>query len=893
MPSLPIARITHPVAICSADTELTDLVTRLLQADSSIGVMLDTQQHPIGVVRLHRLLAYQPLASSLLTTGAVTTTDLPPVSLAATPCVEPIGLLPVSLSLPELCAHLARQEGGHWAIVTEQGQFLGLLNGALALSWLASQWDRQSSAPWGQPLGPVVTSSHSPKLTASRRQSRPQIGEMTVTEPGGGARSPRGKLLLSWGTRTLAPPTLTPLSTLPLGWQWLDSLPFPLQLQTDTGMIWGQNQAWSQTFGDRPPDVPTAPPTGIDTTPTPLRHAYAYLCTLDTGEEQVWQFLSLPLPIQGGDRGQVWEADQYLGGNPAPADAGPMRLLAAIEVTPLYTQNQSLMAENGELWLQAQAKDEFLLSLSHDIKTPLSAILGLASLVQTAAVGPLNPRQQQYLQLIHHNARLLTTLANQSFELACLDLGQLKLSWKPVDLVAVCERAIAQSLQGDLPAVASSSLTTASPAPVSCRVIQQDWEIDGRAEYLVADELRLCQMLTHLLRNALQFSTATDQVGLRVSRWHPHWLALTVWDTGMGIPEAEQSRIFQKLQQLQFAHSPYPGGVGLGLALTYRLVRLHGGVISFLSQPGVGSEFTLLLPSSKPHGPLTQFPRSDAEGSGERLSASTSRSAIVLVTEPPSHRQTLITPLQALGYRVVVARFPQDLLEKAKCLQPSVIFLDESWLADTDTAILTVLQADPATAHLPIIATVPDSAPTSLLQSQVDGILTLPTQMSLLQSWLERLAVTRGEVKARVPSTQPLTLLSLSQWLPDPPVVMPLGSSLPEPVPIDLASVFYQSHHRLLEADDLEQAALLATVWQPDLLLVQGDTLADPIAYLAQISTYPELAQRMIVVLNFNPPVPFLQALDLRVFPYQLHSTMDLSHFLTYLQQLVASSPTS
>lgn len=892
MSSLPIARITRPVAICSPDTALADLVNQLLQADSSVGVILDIQQHPLGVVRLHRLLSCQGLASSWPTTGAAP--DLPPVSLAATPWVEPIGLLPVSLSLPELCVHLAQRDGGHWAIVTEQGQFLGLLNSALALSWLASQWDRPSSPPWGQPSWPVLAAPSSPKLAASLRLSGPQIGGMVATEPWGGARSPLEKSPLSGGTGTLASPTVTALSTLPLGWQWLDSLPFPLQLQTDTGAVWGQNQAWSQTFGDRPPDVPTAPPAGIGATPLPLRHAYAYICTLDTGEEQVWQFLSLPLPAPGDDRGPVWAADRSPGGNPAPGEASPMRLLAAIEVTPLYTQNQILLAENGELWQQAQAKDEFLLSLSHDIKTPISAILGLASLMQTSAVGPLNPRQQQYIQLIHHNTRLLTTLANQSFELACLDLGQLKLSLKPVDLVAVCERAIAQaqSLQMDLPAVAPSSLATAAPVGVTRRVVQQDWEIDGRAEYLLADELRLCQMLTHLLSNALQFSAATDQVGLRVSRWHPDWLALTVWDTGMGIPEAEQSRIFQKLQRLQFAHSPYPGGVGLGLALTYRLVRLHGGVISFLSEPGVGSEFTLLLPASNPNGSLTQFPRPDAAGRGEMPTAIADRSAIVLVTEPPPQRQTLITPLQALGCRVVVARFPQDLLEKAQCLQPSVIFLDESWLADTDTAILTVLKADPVTAHLPIIATVPDATLTSLLQSQVDGILSLPTQMSLLQSWLERLAVTRGEVKARVPSTQPLTLLALSQLLPDPPAVGPLGSPHPDHQPIDLARVFYQAHHRLLEADDLEQAALLATVWQPDLLLVQGDTLADPASFLGQVQTYPELAKRAIVTLNFSPPASLVQALDLRVFPYQLHSAMDVSHFLTYLQEIRANSPT-
>jgi len=623
----------------------------------------------------------------------------------------------------------------------------------------------------------------------------------------------------------------------------------------------------------------------------PTRHAYAYVCTLDTGEEKVWQFLSLPLPATMAIDPALAAAG-WSGTHSAEGQDTPLRLLMAIEVTPIYTQNQLLMAENRDLWQKNQAKDEFLMSLSHDIKTPLTAILGLASLMQPPTVGQLNPRQQQYMQLIHHNARLLTTLANQSFELACLDAGQLKLNRKPVDLVAVCERAIAQAqglLSTSLATTAPSSSLPVSPATSDRRLIQQDWAIDPQRESLLADELRLCQMLTHLLSNALKFSQDTDQVGLRVSRWHPDWLALTVWDTGIGIAAADQSRLFQKSQRLQFAASAYPGGVGVGLALTYRLVRLHGGVISFRSEVGVGSEFTLLLPSSHPDGLVSTTGQGGSEDRERLPPAIASPPAIAVVTEPPSQGQALIAPLQALGCRVVIARFPRDLLEKAQCLQPTVIFLDESWLADTDTAILTVLKADPATAHIPVLATVPHSASASLLQARVDGILSLPTQMSLLQSWLERLAVKPGNVAVDMSPAKFLTLLSLSQLLPDSLIADRPGGILPGALPIDLPGALYQAHHRLLEADDLEQAALLATVWHPDLLLLRGDTLTEPEPYLAQIQLYPELASRAIVVLN-GADIALLGAnLGLRLFSYSLRQPADVPHFLAYLQQLVTS----
>lgn len=971
MPPLPIARITHPVALCSPETEPAVLVSQCLQADTSFGVVLDAQRRPVGVVRLHRLLSLSsppfPWAAGESGGGV----ESLPIRLAAATLIEPVGLLPAAISLLELCQHLASRESGYWAIVDGQGQFLGLLNSERALSWLAEQWGNAFPTGQASPSTPWLPWPASPPVApVSSRRSPQEVAPTSAFQEQGWRHS--GEAPQGAGMQTLLPPMVAERSGLPVGWQWLDWLPLPLQLQTETGMVLGQNLAWSQVMGGQADLLPQAlilpqpdprladtnryhpsslaiasqwvtPRAGTDRghlwpeytpdreasdspgeeiappLPAGLGDTYAYGCTLATREEKIWQLLHLPLPPmatqpEGFCPAAVWSdlgAGQTLSeGRPSPC----LRLLAAIEVTPIYAQSQRLMAENRDLWQQNQAKDEFLMSLSHDIKTPLTAILGLASLMQAATVGPLNTRQHQYIQLIHHNARLLTTLANQSFELACLDAGQLTLNCQPVDLKAVCERAIAQaqawheaqSLYLNTPS-AAATVTTDPARSEQSRAIQTVWEVEGDAVYLVADELRLCQMLTHLLSNALKFSSPTDQVGLRICRWHPDWLGLTVWDTGIGIPATEQPRLFQKLQQLQVAHSPYPGGVGMGLALTYRLVRLHGGVISFLSQVGVGSEFTLLLPASNPgFSPPTQ------SGVGDEVAPTAAM--IVLVAEAPSQGQGLLEALQALGCRVVVARFPQDLLEKAQCLRPGVIFLDESWLVDTDASLLAMLKANPDTAQIPVIATVPRShsvpkgasTSESLLHVQVDGILSLPAPISLLQSWFEYLARLRcGEGRGGPPPvqsptqlpTQSLTILSLSQLLPDSPLVGVSAEVSSERLPINLPNVFSRYQHRLLEADDLEQAALLATVWHPDLLLVRGDTLADPIAYFAQIQGYPDLASHAIVILSVTDAIPWLQAVDcveLKVFPYplnQMHQAGEVTHFLAYLHWIAANHP--
>lgn len=965
MSPLPIARIIHPVTLCSLETDPAVLLTQCLQADTSFGVVLDRHRHPVGVVRLHRLLCLALPSSPSVVGETEGGRKSLPIRLAETALIEPVGLLPAALSLLELCQYLGSRESGHWAIVDSQGQFLGLLNSERALSWLAEQV--------GNTLPTVPVPAFSPGIgcptplpVANRPLGRSlSAGEATSVFQGQGGAHLRATPPLA-AIHTLPPPTETAPTALPVGWQWLDWLPLPLQLQTETGIVLGQNRAWSEVMGDRadlspqtlifpqpethlshshpPPSstvAPRAAAPSIETDPDdvwseypPDRTAsdapcgrispplaatpddtYAYGCILATREEKIWQLVQLPLPATATPTAGFYPT----GGRPE-AESGPtlgdgqhrsfLRLLVAIEVTPIYAQSQRLLAENQELRQQNQAKDEFLMSLSHDIKTPLTAILGLASLMQSTTVGPLNARQHQYIQLIHHNARLLTTLANQSFELACLDAGQLILNCQPVDLEAVCERAIAQAQAGyeaqslylNSPS-ATATPTADQPEPARShprRVIQTAWEIDKDQVYLVADELRLCQMLTHLLSNALKFSSPTDPVGLRISCWHPNWLGFTVWDKGMGIPATEQPHLFQKLQQLQVAHSPYPGGVGLGLALTYRLVRLHGGVISFVSQAGVGSEFTLLLPASGPGlSPPTQ------SGVGDEVASTAAM--IVLVGEAPSSQgQGLLEALQALGCRVVVARFPQDLLEKAQCLRPAVIFLDEAWLVDTDASLLTLLKADPNTAGIPVIATVSRgqgasrgaSTSASLLHAQVDGILNLPAPISLLQSWLEYLAMLQSGESCRGPAsppaptpllTQSLTLLSLSQLLPDSPLEGASVEALSERLPINLPHLFSQYQHRLLEADDLEQAALLATVWHPDLLLVRGDTLTDPSAYLAQIKAYPELASRAIVILNVTDPTPWLQTDDLNVFPYQLNQIEDVTHFLAYLHQIAAA----
>ena len=275
---------------------------------------------------------------------------------------------------------------------------------------------------------------------------------------------------------------------------------------------------------------------------------------------------------------------------------------------------------------------------------------------------------------------------------------------------------------------------------------------------MVADELRLRQMLVHLLSNAFKFTEISGEIGLRVSRWEG-WIAFTVWDTGIGIPEHQQHLIFQKFQQLENPLTRQFEGTGLGLVLTRALARLHGGDVSFLSREGKGSQFTLLLPPSPPTTGFTESEiasRTDTDNQNintQRVTTSarqhvntntqhhpTCSQRLVLVVEAVArYIEDLTEQLKGLGYRVVIARSGTEAVEKARRLQPKAIFLNPLLPLLSGWDVLTLLKSDAATRHIPVIVTATAAEKEQAFAKQADGFLSLPVEHQSLAPLLEKL----------------------------------------------------------------------------------------------------------------------------------------------------------
>lgn len=512
-----------------------------------------------------------------------------------------------------------------------------------------------------------------------------------------------------------------------------------------------------------------------------------------------------------------WRLLQYLG-EQLTATAPTAGLTVAIA---RYQQlARELAAKNADLEQIGRLKNELLAAVSHELKTPLNSVSNLSGLLKDRKLGQLSDRQAQYAQLIYQSSRQLMSVVNRVSELSRIESGELELRRSRVAIRPCCQRAYEQALQlWDVPPETSFAL-----------------EIEPGLETIVADELRLCQILINLLSNALKFTPPTGRIGLRVS-WWGRWIGFTVWDTGIGIADERQAQIFQRFQRLENPLTHRFEGTGLGLVLARRLARLHGGEITFTSPEGCGSEFTLLLPFAASSGMVDR-------------SRSPEKDNLVLVVESQAPAVEAISMLlTAWGYPVSIARSGPEALEKARQLQPQILLLNPQLPLLSGWDVLTLLKADETTRHLRTIVMAPRERESQARQNGADDFLSLPWSEERL-----RQAVSYGSLPVTSP-TRKLTILWIAggdRHLAPKPGDLQASQDLRASIQqADLNGLFHHHHCRILEVDDLEQANILARIWKPDVVLLDSIVpLVDPQAYLDELAQSSHLADLPLIALD-------------------------------------------
>lgn len=689
----------------------------------------------------------------------------------------------------------------------------------------------------------------------------------------------------------------------------LERLPIPMMLQTSTGRVITQNWVWRRQVGDLQDPGQLRQDVAVileamegdaqgdsldfwearsDGSTGACRLSSATntcicTCPMKTGQDRVWQFVKIPMgeassllevlpggqqPYQERPYSGEWAEDAIassipfklatLNFYPDPAwrsliKAESLWLVLAQDMTEQHQVAKELAAKNADLVQLNRLKDEFLACISHELKTPLTAVLGLSSLLNNPQLGALNERQSRYAQLIHQSGRHLILIVNDILDLTRIETGQLELTLDPVQIQQVCTRAYEQAQQLQVMEAAQQAKPEIE--------LQFSLEIQPGLDSLIADELRLRQMLTNLFSNAIKFTEVEGQVGLRVEDWEG-WIAFTIWDTGIGIPAEKQHLIFQKFQQLENPLTRRFDGTGLGLVLTQRLARLHGGDITFTSVEGQGSEFTLLLPPCPPQALRASLSPHDAEQvslhEGKSANIITSENRLVLVVESaPQAIDSLTRHLTGLGYRVAIARSGTEALEKTRRLQPCVICLNPMLPLLSGWDVLTLLKADEATHSIPVVITAMRVEKDLAYQNGADGFLSLPVQGVALEQCLEELV--RHSVAAVNP-LENLTVLHLR------------GQSSCErrsaaaPANADINQLLHPYRCRVLEVDELEQADLLARVWKPDFVLIDGEFF-EPLALIKELRQSPFLAPLPLVTLTPEITQAANQIPGLSVFP--------------------------
>ncbi|GAA4469337.1 ATP-binding protein [Phytohabitans houttuyneae] len=244
-------------------------------------------------------------------------------------------------------------------------------------------------------------------------------------------------------------------------------------------------------------------------------------------------------------------------------------------VVALYAE---LDEKTAQLRAASESKSRFLANVSHELRAPVTAIIGLTRLLADSPAAPLVADQTTQVDLIRGSATDLLALVNDLLDLAKAEAGRLEPQWADVEL-----RVVFGQLRGTLRAVTNNpDVELVVDDPVPPLVIH-------------TDEVLLAQVLRNLLVNALKF-TAAGQVAMRARSGPDGLVELVVADTGVGIPADQQERIFEEFYQVPGTIAAPRTGTGLGLPYARRLVNLLGGTLRVDSEPGRGSVFTITLP---------------------------------------------------------------------------------------------------------------------------------------------------------------------------------------------------------------------------------------------------------------------------------------------------------
>jgi PAS domain S-box-containing protein len=388
-----------------------------------------------------------------------------------------------------------------------------------------------------------------------------------------------------------------------------------------------------------------------------------------------------------------------------------------------------------------RAKTTFFTNVSHELRTPLTLLLGPAGDALVDADSPLPPEQRRRVEVIQRNGERLLKLVNTLLDFSRLESGRMAPRFEPLDLAAYTSELAGM--------FESAMLRAGLRFSVECVPLR---------ERPFVDREMWAKVVLNLLSNALK-ATFEGSVSLRLDE-HDGAVELSVQDTGVGIPHAEQSRLFERFHRVVGARLRSHEGSGIGLALVAELAALHGGTVSVASEPHVGSRFTVRIPFGDAHLPAEQV-QEVAEADvpsvatygvgylaeadrwlagddlGEDADPDGAHRPVVLVVDDNADMREYVGGLLRQRYAVRTAVDGAQALEMARERPPQLVLTDVMMPRLDGFGLLAELRADPNTMHIPVVmlsARSGDEAAVVGLEAGADDYLIKPFSARELQA---------------------------------------------------------------------------------------------------------------------------------------------------------------
>jgi len=410
---------------------------------------------------------------------------------------------------------------------------------------------------------------------------------------------------------------------------------------------------------------------------------------------------------------------------------------AARDVTERKRFEQALQETNGELEGAKSAaekanlaKSEFLSSMSHELRSPLNAILGFAQLLESSTPPPPAPQRQNIDRILQAGWHLLK-LINEVLDLAVVESGKMSLSPEPVSLAEVVAECRAMM------------------EPQACqRGLRMTFPQLDIPYFVQADRTRVKQVLINLLANAIKYNRERGTVEVTCSATAGGAIRISIRDTGAGLSPEQLRQLFQPFNRLGQENSTEEG-TGIGLVMSKRVVELMRGVIGVESTVGVGSTFWIeLRATTAPTLPPAELPPS---APAPALAADGAPLRTLLYVEDNPANLALVEQLIARRSDIRLSTAINGTLgvNLARTSLPEVILMDINLPGISGIEAMKILREDPATQHIPIVALSANAMPRDIQRGLEAGFFLYLTKPIKVPEFMDALDVALAEADSR------------------------------------------------------------------------------------------------------------------------------------------------